>query len=146
MKKISAVTLSLLFFLTPIAISCASKSPEKNQPSKATLEKKAKDETAAYTEFKSSDGWNKLDGRFKQAWNEAITKGDLRKSFECLIKTVKKPSDEEKRMLLDAGYEYRSAIGRILSGSVIAKDVPNVASLPFVQVMELAVPMTLKKP
>jgi len=36
-------------------------------------------------------------------------------------------------------------VGTIVTGSLAARSVPEVAALPFVQAMELAVPMSIKK-
>lgn len=95
--------------------------------------------------FKSSSSWNKLDGRFKQAWTEAVENNDEDRLFEVLLKTARPLSPEEKETLNTAGLAARVVIGRIVTGSVKAEDVPAVADLSFVQTMELAAPMTLKK-
>lgn len=111
----------------------------------AKKEKSAEHASSKYASFKSSADWNKLDGRFKQAWDEAVSKGNEERQFECLIKVKTKLSGADKEKIKGAGFEYRSAIGKILTGAVRAKDVPAVAALKFVEVMELAVPLSPKK-
>jgi len=107
-------------------------------------EKKTPPPSSTYTTFKSSAGWQKLDLRFRNAWEDATVKGDSRRSFECLLKTKTKPSTDEIRQLSDAGFTSRSVIGKIMTGSIKTSDVPEVAALPFVQAMELAVPLSPK--
>ena len=85
-----------------------------------------------------------MDGRFKIAYGKAISKNDEHLPFNCLLKTKTNPTSKTKKMLLDAGFMYRSIIGNILTGSVKAKDVPAVAKLKCVSAMELAVPLSLK--
>lgn len=133
--KIKLSILLAVMLILPAVSSCAGKRSETKTP-------KADD---AISTFKSSAGWNKLDGRFKQAWEKAMREGDQRRSFECLVKTKTKMGKGEKREISDAGYAPRSTIGRIATGSVIAENVPKVAALPFVLVMELAVPVSPKK-
>lgn len=139
MKMTKLTILTTFFVIAPLFTSCAAKN------SKEVVPKAAPKAPSQVEIFKSSDGWQKLDGRFKQAWEDAMAKGDVQKSFECLLKTDKKATDSQKRMLTDAGFNRRSQIGLIFTGSITAQDVPDVASLPFVKVMELAVPLSLKK-
>lgn len=95
--------------------------------------------------FDKSNGWNKLDMRLRQAWQDARDAGDMDKAFECLLKTSRRMSADEKAMLGSAGFAHRSVIGTIVTGSVAAGRLPAVADLSFVEAMELAVPLTLKK-
>jgi hypothetical protein len=115
--------------------SCAGKKPENSTakaPSKIDV-------------FKSSADWAKLDLHFKQAWEKAMTAGETDKKLDCFIKTKAKMDKNEKGSLADAGYTLRSLTGRIGTGSVEADNVPRVAALPFIQAMELAVPVSPKK-
>jgi len=141
MKKITIVLLSIVL---PLAIACASKNAEKSQAPADVSSRPERISSAKEPAFRLSDAWKKLDGRLKQAWDDAMTKGDSHKSFECLLKTKEKPTAGQKRRLSDAGFTHRSIIGQIVTGSVAATDVPEVARLPFVQVMELAVPLSPK--
>jgi len=134
--KIHKISVLLAFlFVLPSLGACAGKKSEAEAL-------KAKNESAA---FKSTREWNKLDGRFKHAWEKAMKVGDDSRPFECLIKMDKKITTSDKKTLSDAGYALRSLTGRIATGSVTAEDVPDVAALPFVQIMELAVPLSPKK-
>jgi len=97
-------------------------------------------------DFKGSPVYDKLDLRFKQAWEESIAKGgDPDKSLECMMKLAAKPTDDERALLSAAGFKSRTVVGTIVTGNLAAKSVPEVAALPFVQAMELAVPMSIKK-
>ena len=95
--------------------------------------------------FEESPGWNKIDLRMKTAWKEAESEGKRSKTLECIIKTEKKPDKDGREALKQAGFMARTFIGRIVTGSVAVGELPTVANLEMVQVMELAVPMSLKK-
>ncbi len=135
MKTTKLVILTALFITVPVFTSCAGKNSKESAPKPVSQ----------IEIFKSSEGWQKLDGRFRSAWENAMTKKDFEKSFECLLKTQGKPTNAEKKSLDEAGFHRRSVIGKISTGSIAAGDVPQVAALPFVKIMELAVPMSIKK-
>jgi hypothetical protein len=94
--------------------------------------------------FEGSPEWQKLDLRMREAWREAQEKGRRKKQLECLIKTKKRVSKDERSLLEVAGFAPRSVIGTIITGSVQVRHVPQVAGLDFVEAMELAVPMSIK--
>ena len=95
--------------------------------------------------FEESPGWNKIDLRMKTAWKEAESEGKRSKMLECIIKIDEKPDKDGREALKQAGFAARTFIGRIVTGSVAVGELPTVANLEMVQVMELAVPMSLKK-
>ncbi|NLD28548.1 MAG: hypothetical protein GX659_07085 [Myxococcales bacterium] len=95
--------------------------------------------------FEESPGWNKIDLRMKTAWKEAESEGKRSKMLECIIKTEEKPDKDGRELLKRAGFKTRTFIGRIVTGSVAAGDLPMVANLEMVEIMELAAPMSLKK-
>ncbi len=95
-------------------------------------------------DFKGSPAWNKLDLRMRQAWEESVAKGELKKSLECIIKTNSRATKKEEALLKASGFRARSVIGRIITGSVNVGDLPQTANLKFISAMELAVPMMLK--
>ncbi len=98
------------------------------------------------TNFEGSPAWEKLDLRMRQAWKESTAEGgDRDKVLECIMKAENMPSPDDKAALTAAGFKGRTFAGRIITGSVKADDVPEVARLPFITAMELAVPMELKK-
>ena len=77
-----------------------------------------------------------------EAWRSKPTSA---KTIECILKARDRIGEEDKGMLAAAGFNARTVIGKIVTGNLEVRDVPEVANLPFVQVMELAVPMSLKK-
>lgn len=94
--------------------------------------------------FETSPAWHKLDLRFQTAWREARDANDTTRNFECLIKLSSAPSKRTEKKLAKVGFKARSVIGAIITGEVAAKDAEAVATLPFVKVMELAVPLSTK--
>ncbi len=88
----------------------------------------------------------KLDLRFQDAWQDAMDHHQKKRVFECMIKLHAVPTPREKEELAAAGFKARTWIKKIATGSVSARDVEAVAALPFVDVMELAVPVGMKKP
>jgi len=94
--------------------------------------------------FNETAGWKKIDLRLREAWIDAMAKNDDSKYFECIMKAFHPMSKDEKEQLGGAGFKARNTIGAIATGRLMAKDLPEVANLDFVQAMELAVPMTLK--
>lgn len=96
--------------------------------------------------FESSPAFQKLDLRARQAWQEWRTQGGASgQSFECMLKASHPLTEDDKRLLAAAGFRPRTVVGAIVTGSVAPERVPEVASLSWVTVMELAVPMSLKK-
>jgi hypothetical protein len=135
MKK-SYISISVVVFLAAaLLMSLASSSLQ------ASSRRPAKDKA-----FEGSAAWEKLDLRMREAWKEATGKGgDRNKALECIMKAEKKITSDDKAALLASGFAARTVAGRIITGSLAADDVPDVAGLPFITAMELAVPMTLKK-
>ncbi|MFH1829535.1 MAG: hypothetical protein ABH871_01995 [Pseudomonadota bacterium] len=134
MKK-SYIAIGLTVFVAAAAFIFLASS------SQAGSRKPAKDAS-----FEGSPAWEKLDLRMRQAWKEATSKGgDKDQVLECIMKAKNRLSEDDKAALSAAGFQGRTFAGRIVTGSLKADDVPDVARLPFIVAMELAVPMTLKK-
>lgn len=134
MKKSHLITGIIVLIMAALAISFASSS-------EAFSRRPKKD-----TNFEGSPAWEKLDLRMRQAWKESISEGgDKDKVLECIMKAENRPSPDDKAALAAAGFKGRTFAGRIITGSVKAKDVPEVAGLSFITAMELAVPLELKK-
>ena len=95
--------------------------------------------------FEGSPGWSKIDLRSREAWRQAIDGGDRKAKLECLMKLTHTATDNDKAALAAAGFEARTFIGAILTGSVAAGRLPDVANLDIVQAMELATPLSIKK-
>ena len=95
--------------------------------------------------FEETEGWKKIDLRLREAWLDATKKGDKKRKLECIAKTKKRVSADDKAILKNAGFTHRTVIGRIVTGSLNVKDLPDVANLELIEAMELATPMTLKK-
>ena len=92
----------------------------------------------------ASTSWSKLDLRLQTAWLEAMGRGEKARLFELIIKTAAPLTAAEKTKLRKAGYAARTFAGAIVTGSAKARDIEQIAQLPFVFVMELAVPLMLK--
>jgi len=91
--------------------------------------------------FESTPGYEKLDLRLREAWREKPSGKDL---LECILKARDRMGEADQAALAAAGFNARTVVGTIATGNLRVRDVPDVANLPFVQVMELAVPMSLK--
>ncbi len=94
--------------------------------------------------FETTPGWNKLDGRLKQAWKEAVSKNQLELNLEILIKTNQPISNIQEKNLSNAGFVLRTKIKKINVGLIKVQNLPEVANLKCVIALELAVPMSLK--
>lgn len=97
---------------------------------------------AAAKDFESTPGYKKIDLRLREAWKE---RPSSRKALECILKARERITEDDKAALAAAGFNPRTVVGTIATGNLAVRDVPDVSNLPFVQVMELAVPMSLKK-
>lgn len=97
------------------------------------------------SQFEGSAGWSKIDMRLREAWRDAISKGNEKTRLECLIKTKTPISEAEKAILKTAGFDYRAVIGTIVTGSLEAGALPRVSGLEFIEAMELAVPLSPKE-
>ncbi|MFH1874637.1 MAG: hypothetical protein ABH859_05565 [Pseudomonadota bacterium] len=105
----------------------------------------AKQTSPGVSAFESTPGWHKLDGRFKQSWQEAVSQKNFQQDFETIIKTTKPISNDQEKTLAQAGFVLRAKIKKIITGHVKTENVPEVANLEFVKFLELAVPMSLKE-
>lgn len=99
----------------------------------------------AQSDFEKSAAYNKLDLRARSAWREAIQSGRKEQQLSCLIKVEKSMSQGQKNELAGSGFQPGTIIQKIVTGKIAAKDVPALASLDFVKVVELAMPMNIKK-
>ena len=96
-------------------------------------------------DFENSPAWAKLDLRAREAWRQGVKSGESGAALEGFIKPPRQATADDKALLAQAGFAARTTAGSILTGSVSAKNVPAVASLDFVQAMELAVPLSTKQ-
>ena len=100
---------------------------------------------AGTKEFKGSAAYDKLDLRLKQAWDDSVAPGgNPDRHIECMLKAAARPTEEQRAALSAAGFGYRTVVGTIVTGGLKIRALQDVAALPFVQVMELAVPLTPK--
>ena len=97
---------------------------------------------ASAKSFESTPGYEKIDLRLREAWKE---RPSSKKALECILKTRERITEDDRAALAAAGFNSRTVVGSIATGNLAVRDVPDVSNLPFVQVMELAVPMSLKK-
>jgi hypothetical protein len=94
--------------------------------------------------FENSPGWAKIDLRFREAWKQAIDAGERSKKLGCMMKLARPATESDKGLLRSAGFAAHTTIGAILTGSVAAGRLPDVANLAIVQAMELATPLSPK--
>lgn len=94
--------------------------------------------------FERSPNFDKLDLRAKEAWRTAIASGKKKAEFSCMLKVADRLTPNQKNKLGMAGFKAGTIIQTIVTGRVTVKDLPKVAALNFVKVVELAVPLNLK--
>ncbi len=104
---------------------------------------KAPEPTAS---FDSSPAFSKLDLRSREAWRNQIASKNPGAKLECFIKTSRPATDDDKALLAAAGFKARTFVGSIATGEVTAAKLQPVAELDFVSAVELAVPLSTKKP
>lgn len=85
---------------------------------------------------------SKMDLRLR----EALRQDDKSKKIDIIIKTASPASEDQKVILKTAGFTSRTWIGAIATGSTRLKNVEDIAQLDFVKALELATPLTPKKP
>lgn len=94
--------------------------------------------------FETSAAWQKADLRLRTAWHEAMQRDKKNTKFECILKTRDEMTADQKAIIKSAGFNYRSLIGNIVTGSFEARNLPAIAELKFVEAIELAMPMGIK--
>ncbi len=94
----------------------------------------------AIAAFQNSWAWKNVDPALQSAWLDAMQRGAGTTRFQCFvrIKDVMDPGD--RSFLEDKGFNVRIFEGNVGRGDVAAKDLQNVAELPFVGSIKLAAP------
>lgn len=88
--------------------------------------------------FESTKEWSKLDDATQNAWQAAMKGNDSSRRIDCFVR-VRAPFDAgDRSFLFSVGYNVRAVSGNVASGHVAAKDLPNVAALPFVDSIKIA--------
>lgn len=95
-------------------------------------------------DFERSPNFDKLDLRAKEAWRTAVSTGNRKAEFECMLKVEDRLTPGQKNKLGLTGFKAGTIIQTIVTGRVTVEDLPKVAALNFVKVVELAVPLNLK--
>ncbi len=103
-----------------------------------------KKQSAVPIAFEETNGWQKLDLRAKMAWQDFAKTGSPAE-FDCIMKLVAPASALDKDSLKQAGFVAQTFIGRIITGSMPAEKLPDIANLSQVEAIELSTPMSLKK-
>jgi hypothetical protein len=96
-------------------------------------------------DFERSPNYQKLDGRARMAWVNAMRAGDKKRELSCLIKVRERLNQKQKNRLTGAGFKPGTIIQTIVTGRIAAEKVPSLAGLDFVKVVELAVPLDIKR-
>ena len=90
--------------------------------------------------FQTSSAWKKLDAGTQAAWLAAQQANNPAQRIDCFVR-VQAPADQgDESFLFSTGYQVRTFAGPVATGHVQAKDLPNVAALPFVMSIKLAKP------
>jgi hypothetical protein len=84
------------------------------------------------------NGWDKLDLRAKQFVENKSNEG---KTAEIIIKTTKPVRHAQKKTFKKVGFEYKSIINNIVTGSIAWNKLKALANVKFVERIELAVPV-----
>lgn len=95
--------------------------------------------------FQKSSDYSKLDLRARNAWLDAMRSGDEDRNLKCMLKVTERMSQDQKNKLASAGFEPTTIIQTIVTGQARANKIPKIAALDFVQIIELAMPLDLKK-
>jgi hypothetical protein len=95
-------------------------------------------------DFERSPNFDKLDLRAKEAWRTAVSAGDKKTELECMLKVTDRLTPDQKNQLGLTGFKAGTIIQTIVTGRVTVENLPKVAALNFVKVVELAVPLNLK--
>lgn len=91
-------------------------------------------------EFSTAKIWNKLGDKAKAAWLSEKQSGDMGQRFDCIVR-VRSPYDPGDRTFMEShGMVVQVAAGTMVRGHMKAKDVPDVAELPFVAEVNLWTP------
>lgn len=97
-------------------------------------------ESGAAVDFKNTKDWGKLDSATQDAWASAMNAGDKDRRMDCIVR-VQPPFDPGDRAFLeDKGFVVRAAAGTLVRGHMKAGDMQDVAKLPFVLSIKIAVP------
>ena len=95
-------------------------------------------------DFERSPNFDKLDLRAKEAWRTAVSAGKKKAEFSCMLKVSGRLTPDQKNKLGMTGFKAGTIIQTIVTGHVTVEDLPKVAALNFVKVIELALPLNLK--
>ena len=86
----------------------------------------------------SSECLTKLDPRSRRR----LATGSLEGTLEALLRTERPMTPSQEQELHDAGWQARSKIGTVVSGTILDPDhIVAVARLPFVRQVEISQPM-----
>ncbi|MFH1874541.1 MAG: hypothetical protein ABH859_05075 [Pseudomonadota bacterium] len=84
-------------------------------------------------DFEGTKAWNKVDPNLQAAWQAAQKNGDMEEKFSCIVRVEAPMDDGDLNFLTSAGFIVQMPAGNSARGQVKAKNLENVANLPFVQ-------------
>jgi len=120
MKTVSLIS---ILFMTLIACTAYAQSPISAKPS----------------EFAQSKEWNKVGPRLQALWLSALKENfSSQEKVRCFVRVRAPYSRGDKSFLISSGFSVQLFSGTIARGRMNIKDLPNVASLPFVESIKLA--------
>lgn len=91
-------------------------------------------------EFSTAKIWNKLEDKAQTAWLAAKQSGDMEQRFDCIVRVRSRYDSGDRSFMESHGMVVQVAAGTLVRGRMKAKDVPDVAELPFVDEVNLWTP------
>jgi hypothetical protein len=90
-------------------------------------------------EFQQSKEWKKVEPRLQEIWLSAVKDNfPDQPGLLCFVR-VRAPFDlGDRSFLISRGFSVQVVAGTIARGRLDIKDLPNIASLPFVESIKLA--------
>lgn len=132
---IALVSVLLTGGIATTALSKAKATPA-SKPTPATAPTPSPTDNAVSTFLASRDA-KKVDSDTLNTWQQVMKK-DPTQELWCFVR-VRAPYDQgDRAFLLDHGFVVQNVAGTIARGHLKAQDLPDTASLPFVDSIRLA--------
>jgi len=97
-----------------------------------------------YLDFQKSPGYRKINLPLRINWEDIMHHNKKNQRIECIIKTNQKLTEDQFAALDKSKFAIRAIIGTIITGTIIAKQLPQLANLEFITSIEGSVPVSPK--